>query len=55
MPSVQLRALCAQHGVRKTGARAELVLRLCYVLCADEPAPPAVKRSRTKVSGRARP
>ena len=44
MLSVQLRALCAQHGVRKTGARAEVVLRLCDVVCAEGPAPPAVKQ-----------
>jgi hypothetical protein len=25
----QLRALCAQHGLRKAGAKAELVARLC--------------------------
>ncbi len=31
----QLRALCAQHGLRKAGAKAELVARLCAALCAD--------------------
>ncbi len=42
----QLKALCAQHGLRKSGVKAELVARLCDTLCADEP---AAKRPRTKV------
>jgi hypothetical protein len=42
----QLKALCAQHGLRKSGVKAELVARLCDALCADEP---AAKRPRTKV------
>ncbi len=33
----QLRALCAQRGLRKAGAKAELVARLCDALCADAP------------------
>ena len=35
--AVQLRALCAQHGLCKAGAKAELVERLCAALCADGP------------------
>ena len=40
----QLKALCAQHGVSKTGVKAELVARLCDALCTDAP---AAKRPRT--------
>jgi hypothetical protein len=40
----QLKALCGQHGVRKTGVKAELVARLCDALCTDGP---AAKRPRT--------
>jgi hypothetical protein len=32
----QLQALCAQHGLSKTGVKAELVARLCDALCTDE-------------------
>jgi hypothetical protein len=42
----QLKALCGQHGVSKTGVKAELVARLCDTLCPDEPEP-AAKRPRT--------
>ena len=42
----QLKAMCAQHGLRKTGAKEELVARLCDVLCTDEP---AAKRRLTEV------
>ena len=31
----QLKSLCAQHGLRKTGAKAELVARLCDALCTE--------------------
>ena len=41
---VQLKALCGQQGVSKTGVKAELVARLCDALCPDEP---AAKRPRT--------
>ena len=40
----QLKALCGQHGVSKTGVKAELVARLCDALCTDGP---AAKRPRT--------
>jgi hypothetical protein len=40
----QLKALCAQQGVSKTGVKAELVARLCDALCTDGP---AAKRPRT--------
>ena len=39
----QLKALCAQHGVSKTGVKAVLVARLCDALCTDGP---AAKRPR---------
>jgi hypothetical protein len=39
----QLKALCAQRGVSKTGVKAELVARLCDALCT---AGPAAKRPR---------
>jgi len=39
----QLKALCAQQGVSKTGVKAELVARLCDALCTDGP---AAKRPR---------
>jgi hypothetical protein len=39
----QLKALCARHGLRKSGVKAKLVARLCDALCADEP---AAKRPR---------
>jgi hypothetical protein len=39
----QLKALCAQQGVSKTGVKAELVARLCDSLCT---AGPAAKRPR---------
>jgi hypothetical protein len=39
----QLKALCAQQGVSKTGVKAELVARLCDALCPDGP---AAKRPR---------
>ncbi len=42
----QLKALCAQQGLRKTGVKEELVARLCDVLCTDEP---AAKLRRTEV------
>jgi hypothetical protein len=42
----QLKALCGQQGVSKTGAKAELVARLCDVLCTDGL---AAKRPRTEV------
>ena len=45
---VQLKALCTQHGLRKTGAKAEVVTRLCDTLCADEP---AAKRPRMEPLG----
>jgi hypothetical protein len=41
---VQLKALCGQHGVSKTGVKAELVARLCDALCTGAP---AAKRPRT--------
>jgi hypothetical protein len=34
---MQLKAQCAQHGLRKTGTKAELVARLCDELCTAEP------------------
>jgi hypothetical protein len=40
----QLKALCGQHGVSKTGVKAELVVRLCDALCTGAP---AAKRPRT--------
>jgi hypothetical protein len=40
----QLKALCGQHGVSKTGVKAELVARLCDALCTGAP---AAKRPRT--------
>ena len=40
----QLKALCAQQGVSKTGVKAELVVRLCDALCTGAP---AAKRPRT--------
>ena len=40
----QLQALCAQHGLSKTGVKAELVARLCDALCTGAP---AAKRPRT--------
>ena len=40
----QLKRLCRQHGVSKTGVKAKLVARLCDTLCPDEP---AAKRPRT--------
>ena len=41
----QLKVLCAQHGLRKTGTKAELVARLSDALCVAEP---AAKRPRTR-------
>ncbi len=40
----QLKALCGQQRVSKTGVKAELVARLCEALCPDGP---AAKRPRT--------
>jgi hypothetical protein len=40
----ELKALCGQHGVSKTGVKAELVARLCDALCTGAP---AAKRPRT--------
>ena len=40
----QLKALCGQQGVSKTGVKAELVARLCDALCTDGR---AAKRPRT--------
>jgi hypothetical protein len=40
----QLKALCGQHGLSKTGVKVELVARLCDALCTDGP---AAKRPRT--------
>ncbi len=40
----QLKALCGQHGLSKTGVKAELVVRLCDALCTGAP---AAKRPRT--------
>ena len=40
----QLKALCGQHGVSKTGVKSELVARLCDALCTGAP---AAKRPRT--------
>jgi hypothetical protein len=40
----QLKALCGQQGVSKTGVKAELVERLCDALCTDGR---AAKRPRT--------
>ena len=34
----RLKELCEQHGVRKKGAKAELLARLCDALCASWPA-----------------
>ena len=34
---MQLKAQCAQHGLRKTGTKAELVARLCDELSMAEP------------------
>ena len=34
---MQLKAQCTQHGLRKTGTKAELVARLCDKLCTAEP------------------
>ena len=39
----QLKALCGQQGVSKSGVKAELVARLCDALCTDGP---AAKRPR---------
>ena len=33
---MQLKAQCTQHGLRKTGTKAELVARLCDELCTAE-------------------
>ena len=33
---MQLKAQCMQHGLRKTGTKAELVARLCDELCTAE-------------------
>ena len=40
----QLKALCGQHGLSKTGVKSELVARLCDALCTGAP---AAKRPRT--------
>jgi hypothetical protein len=37
--AVQLKALCGQRGLRKTGSKSELVARLCDAACSDKPAP----------------
>ena len=46
---VQLKKLCRKQGVSPTGVKAELVARLCDVLCTDGR---AAKRPRTEVQCR---